>query len=94
MSKDIVLVDTPFSTFSTLSRYLYSHKSTASTRSVEAIRGFSYHVFREELTAQGYEFFDLPTSISAIQFFLKKRTKYLISYRPPVDYFIDGKIEF
>ena len=88
MPKDMVFVDTPFST---LSLDLYAHKDTVLTRSVAAIRGFSYHGFREELTAQGYEFFDLPTSISAIQLFLKKRTSHLISYRSPVDYYIQEK---
>ncbi|MFT6990583.1 MAG: hypothetical protein ACJASL_002561, partial [Paraglaciecola sp.] len=53
-------------------------------KTVAAIRGFSYHGFRTKLTTQGYDFFDLPTSISAIQLFLKKRSSHLISYRSPM----------
>ena len=88
LPKDIVFVETPFST---LSLDLYSHKNAQSTKSIAAIRGFSYHGFRTKLTEQGYEFFDLPTSISAIQLFLKKRTSHLISYRSPVDYYVAEK---
>ena len=88
LPKDIVFVETPFST---LTLDLYSHKNAQSINSIAAIRGFSYHGFRTKLTEQGYEFFDLPTSISAIQLFLKKRTNHLISYRSPVDYYIQEK---
>jgi polar amino acid transport system substrate-binding protein len=88
LPKDIVFVDIPFST---LNLDLYSHKNAQSIKSVAAIRGFSYDGFRTKLLAQGYEFFDLPTSISAIQLFLKKRTNHLISYRAPVDYYIQEK---
>jgi polar amino acid transport system substrate-binding protein len=88
LPKDIVFVETPFST---LNLDLYTHKNAEFTRSVAAIRGFSYHGFRKRLLAQGYEFFDLPNSISAIQLFLKKRTSDLISYRSPVNYYIQEK---
>jgi polar amino acid transport system substrate-binding protein len=88
LPKDIVFVETPFST---LNLDLYTHQNTKSTMSVAAIRGFSYHGFRKRLMVQGYEFFELPNSISAIQLFLKKRTSHLISYRSPVDYYIQEK---
>jgi polar amino acid transport system substrate-binding protein len=88
LPNDIVFVDTPFST---LQLDLYTHKNVQSMKSVAAIRGFSYHGFRTKLMREGYEFFDLPTSISAIQLFLKKRTNHLISYRAPVDYYIEEK---
>jgi hypothetical protein len=67
----------------------YSHKNTQSIKIIAAIRGFSYHGFRTKLTALGYEFFDLPNSISAIQLFLIKRSGHLISYRAPVQYLIE-----
>lgn len=86
LPKDIVFVDTPFST---LQLDLYSHKNALAMKSIAAIRGFSYHGFRTKLLDEGYEFFDLPTSISAIQLFIKKRTSHLISYRAPVDYYIE-----
>jgi len=88
LPKDIVFIDTAFST---LKLDLYSHKNLHSMKSVAAIRGFSYHGFRTKLMKEGYDFFDLPTSISAIQLFLKKRTNYLISYRAPVDYYNEEK---
>jgi hypothetical protein len=34
----------------------------------------------------------LPINISAIQLFLKKRTSHFISYRSPVDYYIQEKL--
>jgi hypothetical protein len=45
---------------------LYTHKNAQAVKSVAAIRGFDYHGFRTKLTTQGFEIFDLPTSISAI----------------------------
>ncbi|PKG93226.1 hypothetical protein CXF95_26965 [Paraglaciecola sp. MB-3u-78] len=62
----------------------YAHKKAEFTRSVAAIRGFSYHGFRKRLMAQGYEFFELPNSISAIQLFKKKRTSDLFLIFPPL----------
>jgi polar amino acid transport system substrate-binding protein len=88
LPKDIVFVDTPFNT---LNLDLFTHKDIQSMKSVAAIRGFSYHGFRTKLTTQGYDFFDLPTSISAIQLFLKKRSSHLISYRSPMKYYIEEK---
>ena len=88
LPKDIVFVETPFST---LSLDLYSYKNAPAIKSIAAVRGFSYHGFRTKLMAQNYEFVDLPNSISAIQLFLKNRTNYLISYRSPVEYYIDKK---
>lgn len=86
LPEDMVFVETPFST---LKLDLYSHKNAPAMKSIAAIRGFSYHGFRTKLVDQGYEFFDLPSSTSAIQLFLKKRTSHLISYRAPVDYYIE-----
>jgi polar amino acid transport system substrate-binding protein len=85
LPEDIVFVETAFST---LSLNLYAHKGSEPVKSIAAIRGFGYHGFRTKLLAQEYEFFDLPTSTSAIQLFLKERTTHLISYRSPVDYHI------
>ena len=85
---DVVFVDTPFSI---LKLDLYQHKNALSTKSVAAIRGFSYHGFRDKLMLEGYEFFDLPTSISAIQLFLKKRSSHLITYRSPAEFYIKNK---
>lgn len=88
LPKDIVFVETPFNI---LSLDLYTHKNTQALKSLAAIDGFSYHGFRTKLMAQGYEFLDMPTSISAIQLFLKKQSSHLISYRSPVEYHIQQK---
>ncbi|MFQ3189125.1 MAG: phage terminase large subunit [Paraglaciecola sp.] len=77
--------------FNTLKLDFYTHKNTEFNKSVAAIRGFSYHGFKASLTEQGYAFFNLPNSISALQLFLKKRTRHLISYRSPVEYYMDEK---
>jgi hypothetical protein len=92
LPKDIIFVDVPLST---LNLKLYAYKNPQSIKSVAAIRSFGYHGFRTKLMAEGYNFIDLPTSISAIQLFLKERTTHLISYRAPVDYHLEEKkLEF
>ena len=88
LPKDVIFVETPLST---LKLELYSNNSIKSMRSIAAIRGFGYHGFRTTLIEQGYDFIDLPTSISAIKLFLKERSSHLISYRSPVDYYIKEK---
>jgi polar amino acid transport system substrate-binding protein len=88
LPRDVVFVETPFNT---LSLDLYRHKNASAIKSIAAIRGFSYQGFRTKLMGQKYEFVDLPNSISAIQLFLKNRTNYLISYRSPVEYYIEEK---
>lgn len=88
LPRNVVFVHTPFNT---LKLDFYTHKSTEFNKSVAAIRGFSYHGFKASLTEQGFEFFDLPNSISAVQLFLKKRTRHLISYRSRVEYYMDEK---
>jgi polar amino acid transport system substrate-binding protein len=85
---DHVFVETPYQT---LYLDLYTHNKLTSIKEVAAIRGFGYHGYRNKMLANGYTFFDLPTSISAIQVFLKKRSRHLISYRAPVDYYINEK---
>jgi len=85
LPKDIIFVETPFNT---LYLALYTHKNSIEIKNVAAIRGFGYHGFRDKLMGDGYDFFDLPTSTSAIQLFLKKRSSHLISYRSPVEYHI------
>ena len=91
LPKDIVFVDTPFNI---LSLNLYAHKNAQTIASIAAIDGFSYHGFRTKYTEQGYEFLNMPTSISAIQLFLKGQSSHLISYRSPFEYHIqDKKIE-
>lgn len=88
LPQDIVFVDIPYST---LHLDFYAHNDIQMQKSVAAIRGFSYHGFRTRLVSEGYDFIDLPTSISAIQLFLKKRSSHLITYRAPAEYYIREK---
>jgi polar amino acid transport system substrate-binding protein len=85
---DLVFVETPFKT---LYLDLYTHKKLPSIKGVAAIRGFSYHGYRRKMLADGYTFIDLPTSISAIQVFLKKRSRHLITYRSQVNFYAKEK---
>jgi polar amino acid transport system substrate-binding protein len=81
-------IDTPFRK---IELKLYSHKATNLNKEVAAIKGFNYQGQRAKLSEQGYKFIDMPTSISAIQVFLKKQSDYLISYSSSVDYYIKEK---
>lgn len=65
---------------------LYSHPDNNKVpqhRSVALIRGFDYAGERQKLLHQGYQLQDLPDSISAIEFFLLKRSQYLLTYQGP-----------
>lgn len=73
--------------FSVLKMKLYSHGKLSQKGSIAAIRGFDYNGQRQILIKDGYEFVDLPNSITAIQLFLKNRTEHLISYVGPFEYY-------
>ena len=68
---------------------LYQHLDTQNTEDlVAAVRGFAYEGQRNILIEQNYRFFDLPDSITVIDFFLKKRSQYMLSYGDSLDYFL------
>ncbi|MFT6992701.1 MAG: hypothetical protein ACJASL_004701 [Paraglaciecola sp.] len=81
-------VDTPFRKIEV---ELYSYINTEFRNDIAAIKDFSYHGYRDNLTQQGYTFFDMPTGISAIQFFIKNQTGNLLAYSSTVDYYINVK---
>ena len=85
LKQNVTFVDTPYQP---LFLVLYTHKNIASQKIVSGIRGFDYHGQRQQMQAQGFEFVDLPNTLSALQVFLKKRSSHLISYRGPVSYYL------
>ena len=55
---------------------------------IAAIRGFDYSGQRQRLSAQGYQFVDLPDSIDAIEMFIKGRSNALLTYEAPFNFFM------
>ncbi|MDX1677412.1 substrate-binding periplasmic protein [Arsukibacterium sp.] len=55
---------------------------------IAAIRGFDYSGQRQRLSAQGYQFVDLPDSIDAIEMFIKGRSNALLTYEAPFTFFM------
>lgn len=60
---------------------LYRYGTKDEFKTISAIRGFDYNGGRQKFVDQNYEFIDLPTAISALQLFLKRRSDALISYQ-------------
>ena len=85
LKHNVTFINTPYQS---LSLALYSHESIASQRTISAIRGFDYHGQRQRLLANGFEFVDLPNSLSALQVFVKRRSSHLISYQGPAEYYL------
>lgn len=72
--------------FTQLVLVLYSHPASAMApedKTVSAVRGFDYQGQRVEMQQHGFQFVDMPDTISATNFFLHKRSQYLISYEGP-----------
>lgn len=63
---------------------LYRYGTNSEFKTISAIRGFDYNGSRQTLVDQNYQFVDLPTAESALQFFLKRRSDALISYQSNV----------
>lgn len=84
LADNVIFSDIPYQM---LTLNLYSYNNAQNVKTVAAIRGFDYHGNRQKMTRNGYEFFDLPNSISAIQVFVKQRSGHLISYAGPVNYY-------
>lgn len=72
--------------YSELQLVLYSHRPSSNAprdNSVAAIRAFDYQGQRQQLLQKGYQFVDLPDSVSASQFFLHQRSQHLLTYDGP-----------
>jgi len=65
---------------------LYNHQNNTSFKTISAVRGYHYNGQRKRLQEQGFEFYDLPDTASALRFFMKKRSTYLLSYRASINY--------
>lgn len=63
---------------------LYRYDTKSEFKTISAIRGFDYQGSRKEFVDQNYQFIDLPTAVSALQLFLKRRSDALISYQSNV----------
>jgi polar amino acid transport system substrate-binding protein len=70
---------------------MYSHSDAKEFSTISAVRGFDYQGYRENYSKEGFEFIDLPSTISAIQVFIKHRSDYLLSYESPVLNFTNEK---
>lgn len=88
LAKSTIFIDTPFRQ---LQLNMYSHNEWAHRKDIAGIRGFTYQGQRANLTTNGYTFYDMPTSISAIQLFLKKQSAHLLSYASSIDYLVAEK---
>lgn len=68
---------------------LYERLTDKPQRVISAIRGFDYIGNRDRYASEGFEFIDLPNSISVARVFEKKRSDYMLTYEKPVRYFIE-----
>ena len=85
---NISFIATPYAQ---LSLVLLSHGAAIAREkapSIASIRGFDYHGQRQVLTDKGYQFIDLPDSISAVELFIKGRSSALITYEAPFNYYL------
>lgn len=80
-----IFVEKPFSQ---ITLNMYQYKDKLPMRTVAAIRGFDYAGNRQLLERQNIEFIDQPTSISAIQVFIRQRSDGLLAYKNPVDFYL------
>ena len=69
---------------------LFNHQDNKLSKTVSAVRGYQYNGERKRLLSQGFEFYDLPDSANALQFFLKKRSAYILTYREPFIYMLNN----
>jgi polar amino acid transport system substrate-binding protein len=68
---------------------LFKHQDIKQSKIISAVRGYQYNGQRKRLQEQGFEFYDLPDSASALRFFMKKRSTYILSYRAPIIYMLN-----
>lgn len=85
LQPNVTFIEKPFSQ---IMLNLYQHKDKMPMKSVAAIRGFDYAGKRQVLEAQNIEFIEQPTSISAIQVFIRKRSDGLLAYQNPVNFYL------
>lgn len=83
LSRQHLAAATPYSE---LQMAMYSHPPRSKAprdNSVAAIRAFDYQGKRQQMLQRGYQFVDLPDSITATQFFLQQRSQHILTYDGP-----------
>jgi polar amino acid transport system substrate-binding protein len=89
LAKNVEFIEQPFRK---LELNLYTRIASSQRHTVAAIRGFDYNGYRKSLLEKGYEFIDLPNSISASRLFNIGRVENLISYSGPVEYYVKNHV--
>lgn len=74
--------------FAELELIFLSHKEQGFENMISAIRGFDYHGHRKSLVDKGFVFQDMPGSIDAIKMFVKGRSRHLLTYKAPYQFYI------
>ncbi len=87
LQPNVTFIEKPFNQ---IRLNLYQYQDRIPMQSVAAIRGFDYAGKRQLLESQNIEFIDQPTSISAIQVFIRKRSDALLAYQGPVEHYLQS----
>lgn len=85
LTKHVLFSDIPYRN---IRLNLYTHNEPNHRKTISAVRGFDYQGYRQKFNEEGFEFIDLPNTISAIQVFMKGRSDYMLSYEAPVQEYI------
>lgn len=85
LRKHVVFSDIPFRK---IILNLYTHNEPNQNKIISAVRGFDYQGYRQKFSDEGFEFIDLPSTISAIQVFMKGRSDFMLSYESPLDNYL------
>jgi polar amino acid transport system substrate-binding protein len=67
---------------------LYTHNEPNQNKTISMVRGFDYQGYRQRYSDEGFDFIDLPNTISAIRVFMKGRSHYMLSYESPVEHYL------
>ncbi len=68
---------------------LYERITEKPQKVISVIRGFGYAGFRDIYASNGFEFIDLPNSISVLRVFERHRSDYMLAYERPVKHFVE-----
>jgi polar amino acid transport system substrate-binding protein len=71
---------------------LFNHQDDKLLKTISAVKGYHYNGQRKRLQEKGFEFYDLPDTASALRFFMKKRSTYLLSYRASINYLFNKNV--
>ena len=88
LARHVGFTDVPFGN---ITLNLYTHIKPTQAKSISAVMGYDYQGYRLKYSQQGFNFIDLPSTISALQVFLKEKTDYLLSYDHPIENYMSQK---